>query len=201
MSGSPLASSNMSTSVKATLRTAALARRDALSPAVRDAAAAAIAARALPVEVGAGAVVSGFIAIRSEIDPMPLMRALAARGARLALPVVAGRGKPLLMREWRPGAPLVAAPFGLREPAADAPDVDPDILLVPLSCFDRSGHRIGYGAGHYDRTLQGLGARKKIVAIGIAFALQEIERVPATDHDERLDFVITERETIDCRTM
>jgi 5-formyltetrahydrofolate cyclo-ligase len=115
----------------------------------------------------------------------------------LALPVVAGRGKPLVMRAWRWGEDLAQGVWGLREPKPDAPEVDPDILLVPLLAFDRTGHRIGYGAGYYDMTIAGLRARKAVTAIGLAFAAQEIAAVPATPRDERLDLVLTEREVIE----
>ncbi|RAI32876.1 5-formyltetrahydrofolate cyclo-ligase [Rhodoplanes serenus] len=184
---------------KDALRRATLARRDALPADMRVAAAAAIAARPLPVPVTAGAVVAGYMAIRSEIDPAPLMRSFVEHGCALALPVVVGRDAPLMFRAWAPGVPLVSAPFGLLEPAAEAPVVVPDILLVPLACFDRTGHRIGYGAGHYDRTLATLRATRPVVAVGLAFAAQEIARVPATAWDARLDLVLTESEVIDCR--
>ncbi len=101
------------------------------------------------------------------------------------------------MRAWTFGAPLKAGQWGIREPLPDAAEVAPDILIVPLAAFDRAGHRIGYGAGYYDMTINALRARKKVVAIGIAFAAQEIAHVPATERDERLDLVLTERETID----
>jgi 5-formyltetrahydrofolate cyclo-ligase len=77
--------------------------------------------------------------------------------------------------------------------------VQPDILLVPLLAFDRSGHRIGYGAGYYDLTIAQLRARKPIAAVGIAFAAQEVETVPRTAFDAQLDLVLTESETIDLR--
>jgi 5-formyltetrahydrofolate cyclo-ligase len=127
------------------------------------------------------------------------MRKLAEAGAKLALPVVAGRGKPLMMRAWQWGDPLAAGVFGLREPSAAAAEVEPDILLVPLLAFDRAGHRIGYGAGYYDLTLARLRARKKVTAIGIAFAAQEVPAIPKTRRDEPLDFVLTEREVIEIR--
>jgi 5-formyltetrahydrofolate cyclo-ligase len=127
------------------------------------------------------------------------MRRLAAAGAQLALPVIQGRGKPLLMRAWSFGAPLEARQWGIKEPLDAAPIVEPDILLVPLACFDRTGHRIGYGAGYFDKTIRALRAKKRVTAIGLAFAAQEIPRVPATDFDERLDLVLTEREVIDLR--
>jgi 5-formyltetrahydrofolate cyclo-ligase len=184
---------------KAQLRAEALARRDALPAAARQAAAAAIANRAFPVAVTPGTIVSGFSPMKSEINPVPLMRKLSDAGAQLALPVVQARGKPLIMRAWHFGAPLKAGQWGIREPTPDAAEVAPDILIVPLAAFDRAGHRIGYGAGYYDLTINALRAKKKIVAVGIAYAVQEIPKVPTTERDARLDLVLTEREVIDFR--
>jgi 5-formyltetrahydrofolate cyclo-ligase len=134
--------------------------------------------------------------MKTEINPLPLLRRLADLGAQLALPAIDKRGKPLIMRAWKIGDELKAGQWGIREPLPQAAQVDPDILLVPLAAFDRAGHRIGYGAGYYDMTIHALRAKKRVVAIGIAFAAQEIPRVPATERDERLDFIMTERETI-----
>jgi len=186
--------------LKAVLRRAAIARRDALPPAERMAAALSIAEQGLPVEVTPGIVASGFSPLKSEISPLPLLRRLADAGASLALPVVAGRGQPLIMRAWSFGAPLVSGVWGIREPPADAPELFPDILIVPLLAFDRRGHRIGYGAGYYDMTISDLRAMKPVLAIGLAFAAQEIAAVPATPRDARLDLVLTERGAIDFRT-
>jgi 5-formyltetrahydrofolate cyclo-ligase len=158
-----------------------------------------LAAQAFPVAGPQGAIVSGFMPMRTEINPLPLMRRLAGDGAQLALPVIQARGRPLLMRAWSFGAPLEARQWGIKEPLDAAPVVEPDILLVPLACFDRAGHRIGYGAGYFDKTIRALRAKKSVTAIGLAFAAQEIDRVPATDFDERLDLVLTEREVIDLR--
>src|SRR5207244_11791771 len=185
--------------MKGGLRREALARRDALSPAERARAAEMIAARAVPLAVVTGTIVSGFAPMKSEINPLPLMRKLSDAGARLALPVVAGKGKPLIMRAWVFGEPLGSGVWGIREPKPEAAEVEPDILIVPLLAFDRGGHRIGYGAGYYDMTIAALRAKKPIVAVGIAFAAQEIETVPITPRDARLDLVLTEREVIDCR--
>ena len=184
---------------KAELRAAALAARDALDGAQRDAAAQAIATRGLPVAIAPGAVVSGYSPIRGEIDPAPLMLRLAAQGAKLALPAVVARGKSLAFRAWFPGDRLTLGPLGILEPSPAAADVVPDILLVPLAAFDPKGHRIGYGAGHYDFTLAHLRKVKAVTAIGVAFSVQEIEAVPALSHDVALDYVLTESRTFDFR--
>jgi 5-formyltetrahydrofolate cyclo-ligase len=186
---------------KATFRATALAARDALSDTHRAAAALAVAARGLPFAITPGAVVSGYSPIRSEIDPVPLMRALAAQGARLALPAVMARGKSLAFRAWSAGDRLMLGPLGILEPSPAAAELIPDIMLVPLAAFDRAGHRIGYGAGHYDYTLAHVRKVKPIVAIGIAFAVQEIEAVPALPHDVALDYVLTEAQVFDFRSV
>jgi 5-formyltetrahydrofolate cyclo-ligase len=185
---------------KSDLRTAALARRDALSDEHRNAAAQAIARRGLPIAIKAGAVVAGYSPIRNEIDPVPLMRALAAQGARLALPAVMARGKSLAFRAWSVGDRLTLGPLGILEPSPAAAELVPDIMLVPLAAFDRAGHRIGYGAGHYDFTLAHLRKAKTIAAIGLAFAVQEIKTIPMQPHDVALDHVLTEKHAFDFRS-
>ena len=184
---------------KAALRSEATARRDALPAELRLAAGETIAAREFPLALAPGAIVSGFMPMKSEINPLPLLRRLAGQGAALALPAVPGRGKPLIMRAWRWGEPLNSGVWGIREPKPEATQVDPDILLVPLLAFDRKGCRLGYGGGYYDRTIAGLRARKPVAAIGVAFAAQEVSSVPTTPRDVRLDLVLTEREVIDLR--
>jgi 5-formyltetrahydrofolate cyclo-ligase len=184
---------------KAAIRREALARRDGLPADMRAAAAQAIAERAFPIAMAADAIVAGFMPLKSEINPIPLMRRLADAGAQLALPAIAGRGQPLTMRAYSFGQPLASGVWGIREPEPDAREVFPDIVIAPLLAFDRNGHRVGYGAGYYDMTIMGLRARKPVVAVGIAFAAQEIARVPTTARDAPLDLVLTEHEIIDCR--
>ena len=184
---------------KADLRTAALAKRDALSDEQRAAAAQAMAKRGVPFAILPGMVVSGYSPIRSEIDPAPLMRNLAEQGAKLALPAVMARGKSLAFRAWSPDDRLMMGPLGILEPSPAAAELIPDVMLVPLAAFDRLGHRIGYGAGHYDYTFAHLRKSKAVTGIGVAFAVQEIEAVPALSHDVSLDYVLTEHETFDFR--
>jgi 5-formyltetrahydrofolate cyclo-ligase len=138
-----------------------------------------------------GAVVSGFSAIGDEISPLPLLTALARDGHRLCLPVMQGKGNPLLFRAWKPGDAMGAAVWGIQEPLPSAALVDPDVLLVPLLAFDARGYRLGYGGGFYDRTIAGLRARKTVTAIGLAFDEQRIDAVPHTTEDQRLDWVLT----------
>jgi 5-formyltetrahydrofolate cyclo-ligase len=183
------------------LRAAALARRGALSDEYRAAAAQMIAAHPFPITVSPGTIVAGYHAIRSEIDPAPLMQALASKGARLALPVIVARDAPLLFRSWDAADALVRGSLGIMEPSPEAEQLMPDILLVPLAAFDPAGHRIGYGAGHYDRTFAQLGAVKPFTAIGVAFETQLVEAVPMQPHDVALDYVLTESRTFDFRSL
>lgn len=188
------------TPTKTELRIAALARRSALGEAYCDTAARALASHAFPLPITPGAIVAGYSPIRSEIDPVPLMQSLATQGARLALPVIIARDEPLMFRVWDAASALVAGSLGILEPPPEAPQLMPDILLVPLAAFDRAGHRIGYGAGHYDRTFAQLRAIKPFTAIGLAFDTQEIESIPMQPHDVALDYVLTETRVIDFRS-
>ncbi|MBR0718431.1 5-formyltetrahydrofolate cyclo-ligase [Bradyrhizobium liaoningense] len=185
---------------KSDLRAKALAKRDALSDKKRVAAAAKLAKRGVPFELLPGSIVSGYSPIRNEIDPVPLMRRLADDGARLALPCVTARGQSLIFRLWHPNDRLMLGPLGIPEPSPAAAEVIPDIMLTPLAAFDRLGHRIGYGAGHYDFTFAHLRKTKHVVGIGLAFAAQEIEAVPALSHDVALDYVLTESDVFDFRS-
>ncbi|HEY5280277.1 MAG TPA: 5-formyltetrahydrofolate cyclo-ligase [Pseudolabrys sp.] len=184
---------------KTELRNATFAKRDAMLAEERQRGAETIAARPFPLRLAPGTIVSGFMPLKSEINPLPLLKKLADAGAKLALPAIAGRGKPLTMRAYAFGDEFARGQWGIREPKPEQPEVFPDVLIVPLACFDRAGHRIGYGAGYYDMTIHRLRTMKKVVAVGIAFAAQEIARVPATDRDERLDLVLTEKDVIDFR--
>lgn len=182
---------------KAALREAALARRAALPPQARIEAAMAIAESADALDLPPGAMVSGFWPIRDEIDPRPLMAALADRGHGLCLPVVTHPH--LIFRRLVRGGDLVAAGFGTVAPGPEAEEVVPTVLLVPLAAFDRGGHRIGYGQGHYDRTIAALGSEVSLRLVGVAYSVQEVDAVPYEDHDRRLDEILTEAGVIDCR--
>jgi 5-formyltetrahydrofolate cyclo-ligase len=142
------------------------------------------------------AVISAFHTLRDEPDTLELLGALAGQGFATALPVVVGRGSPLTFRLWRPGDPTRLAAMSIAEPLEEAPAVDPDLLFVPLACFDRRGHRIGYGAGYYDRTLARLREIKPIHAVGVAYGVCEVAAVPYETHDQSLDAIVTDQETL-----
>ncbi len=142
--------------------------------------------------------VSSFHPFRSEIDTRPLLGRLTGDGWTTALPVVVGKGSPLIFRRWLPGEPLFRDAMGIEEPMPGAPEVEPDVLIIPLLAFDRKGYRLGYGGGYYDRTLKALRARKRLIAIGAAYAAQEMSSVPHEAHDEKLNYVMTERGIITC---
>jgi 5-formyltetrahydrofolate cyclo-ligase len=127
---------------------------------------------------------------------VPTLLRLGQLGATLALPVVVGRGEPLLFRRWLPGEALESAGFGTRVPSRASAELEPDVLLVPLLAADVTGNRLGYGAGYYDMTLRALRARKPVTAVGVAFDVQIVDMVPVIERDQRLDWVVTERRTI-----
>jgi 5-formyltetrahydrofolate cyclo-ligase len=180
---------------KDALRDEAFARRDALDRAWRGRAAHAIAERALTLpELQTVTPIGSYWPIRSEVDPRPLMEALLARGQEIALSQI--RHPHLSWRLWRPGDVLVKGGFGVREPGPDAPECFPKALLVPLAAFDRSGGRLGYGKGHFDRAIAALSKMHPVLTVGLAFSAQEIDRVPVEDHDRRLDVIVTEAAVI-----
>jgi len=182
---------------KEELRRAALARRDEAALDVDTMLEAAEALRdnalTLPELAGDGPL-AGYWPMRSEIDPRPILEVLADRGSALALPVCSPQG--LVFRAWQPWQPLVPAGFGTLGPPETAAEVTPRVLFVPLAAFDRAGHRIGYGKGHYDGAIARLSAAGALTTIGLALACQEVASVPAENHDQRLDVVVTESEVI-----
>jgi 5-formyltetrahydrofolate cyclo-ligase len=137
-------------------------------------------------------VVSGFHPYKSEIDVLPLLARLNSEGWVTSLPIVRAERQPLIFRQWAPGEPTIPGIWGIPMPAQEAPEIEPDVLLVPLLAFDRSGYRLGYGGGFYDRTLAHLRARKKVTAIGVGYAGQEMNLVPSGRMDQKLDYVLTE---------
>ncbi|PWE18712.1 5-formyltetrahydrofolate cyclo-ligase [Marinicauda salina] len=139
------------------------------------------------------ATVAGYRAIHDEIDPEPLMETFFCEQARLCLPCVAGPDQPLVFRAWSPGDPLVRGAFGVEEPAPEAPEARPRLVLLPLLGFDEAGRRIGYGAGFYDRTLEALRRQGPVTAVGIAYEAQKLDRVPAARHDAPVDWIVTEQ--------
>lgn len=173
--------------LRAELRARRSAHVAAIGPEAARAAAQAAADHLLP-HIPAGASVSLYLAMHDELDPAPLLDALHARGHEIALPTLIDRTT-MRFLAWAPGDPIEHGPMHLRQPLASAPERAPDLIITPLTGFDRAGGRIGYGAGHYDRAFQQFpGAHR----IGFAWAMQEIEQVPHDPWDVRLHAVATE---------
>lgn len=179
-------------SLKKQLRLEALARRDALAPMFRIEASLGMADAAELLAIEPGQTVSGFWPMRSEADIRPLMYALRQRGAQLALPAILDKTT-IVFRELVRGAQMIDMGFGTVGPGPEAAVLVPELMLVPLAAFDGRGHRIGYGAGYYDRAIARLverGLKPKLV--GIAFDCQHVEAVPDEAHDVALDAILTE---------
>ena len=196
----PRADRTADPAAKLAARSRALARRSQAHSARGPTAAQALLRRfmdALGASMGRGVTVSLFWPMGDEIDVRPLMAVLADHGTVLALPVMQGRDKPLLFRRWQPGDELARAIFGVDEPLETAPEVRPDIVVVPLLSFDGEGNRLGYGGGYYDRTLRKLRAGGVVLAVGVAYDEQKADAVPADPSDQPLDMVVTDRRIYD----
>ena len=180
------------TARKKAMREEALARRPALQAAAPDAAWRMARNFIAAIPLPPSAVVSAFVAIGEETDPAPLIELLRKEGHPIALPRVVRKGEKLAFHLYEEGAALVPGVFGLSQPGEDWPEAIPDVLVVPLLAFDARGNRLGYGAGFYDRTLSALRASRSILAVGFAFAGQEVPDVPHRDSDEPLDWIVTE---------
>ena len=148
------------------------------------------------VHLATDAVIGGYYPLPDEMDPLPLMLALAEKGHRLCLPVVVAPRTSLVFRAYQAGDHLHAGALNVQEPTEAQEKRIPDILLMPLLAFDRFGQRLGYGGGFYDRTLNELRQTKAVRAIGIAYAAQEVASVPTGHYDRPLDAIVTERELV-----
>ena len=185
--------------IKKDARVAATAARLVAHEAWTDRAPLALASMPFPFQARAGFnVVSAFHPYQSEIDTRPLLGRMAGEGWTTALPIVLGKGLPLEFRRWLPGEPLIKGVWGIERPPETSPEVEPDILIIPLLAFDRQGFRLGYGGGFYDRTLEKLRIRKNIVAIGVGYSAQQMGAVPHGPHDQPLDYMMTEKEIFKC---
>lgn len=182
----------MSEDAKTVARKAAFAARKR----AHEAGHGAVLSKALRREIGpiTGRIIAGYMPIRTEADPVPVMTDLSQMN-QICVPVIDGSGQPLRFRQWRPDAQMVEGPFGAAIPAK-GDWLEPDIVIVPLVGFDAACNRLGYGGGFYDRTLAGLRARGQVRALGLAYAAQELPSLPLEPTDERLDCIVTETHTL-----
>ena len=159
------------------------------------------AAMRLKKLLGAGlgidtSIIAGYWPIRDEIDCRPALERLNERGYQIALPAVESESQILAFRAWKPGDTLEGGPFGTFQPNRKALVLTPDMLLLPLVAFDQLGHRLGYGSGYYDRTIEALRFGGSVIAIGVGYDDQEVENIPWEGHDQVMDAVVTERRTL-----
>jgi len=180
-----------STASKPALRNAARARRAELAKAVPDFAER-LAKRAAALEIPLNSLVGAYAALPGEADPHLLLKQLSLSGCTFAFPRVLAEDAPLCFHHWKPGRVMTPGTYGIAEPSPDWPIAHPQILLIPLLAFDARGHRLGYGGGFYDRTVDAMRRRATYCAIGVAYAGQEIDRVPNEPHDLRLDMIAME---------
>lgn len=183
----------LSDTEKAQLRKDCLKKREAISEGYATISSRAVVTHVLSL-ITRDACIAGYQAIRGELDIGVLLRVLAERGNPVCLPVVTQKYSPLSFYVWKPGDKLVKGSYGIATPESSVPQLEPDVLLVPLVGFDKKCHRLGYGAGYYDRTLEGLKKTKaQSKTIGIAYADQQVPSVPVEKHDVALDCIVTER--------
>jgi 5-formyltetrahydrofolate cyclo-ligase len=140
-----------------------------------------------------GAAVGGYRALAEEADPARLLEVLGSRGCEICYPRIHTKAHPLNFHVPVANEPWLTGAFGIPEPRPDWPRAEPSVLLVPLLAFDAEGYRLGYGGGYYDRTLAHFRAQRSMTAIGVAFAGQEVPRVPREPNDQRLDMIVTEQ--------
>jgi 5-formyltetrahydrofolate cyclo-ligase len=166
---------------------------------LRAAAAEAIADHAAPIlAVLQPKVIAGTMPFRGEVDPWPVLRLAAGYGAIVVLPITRPDG--LTFHRWTPETALSRSSFGMLEPPQETGALEPDVIIVPIAGFDRSGLRLGYGRGYYDRAIASLRARGSDPRLfGLAYSVQEVAAVPPEDHDIRLEWIVTELEVIDAR--
>ncbi|MBX2804682.1 MAG: 5-formyltetrahydrofolate cyclo-ligase [Hyphomicrobiales bacterium] len=174
---------------KQMMRTDARSRRRSITADAMEDAATRVAGMDLGFLDSSPKILGAYFPVRSEFDCLPLLRRMADGGWRIALPVVKPN-VPLEYHEWKFGAPMENGPFGIPEPV-DGELLLPTAVLIPLLAFDRQCFRLGYGGGHYDRTLEALRAQHKVIAIGLAFDIQEVAEVPVCSYDQQLDWILT----------
>ncbi|MBV1866461.1 MAG: 5-formyltetrahydrofolate cyclo-ligase [Marinosulfonomonas sp.] len=141
-----------------------------------------------------GKIIAGYMAIRSEVDPLDAMTELTRSGP-VCVPVVVGAGQALEFRQWTPGCAMEKGAFGAMIPLKSAVLV-PEVIILPLVAFDPSGIRLGYGGGFYDRTLQALRANGPLHTVGFAFQAQQSDALPSEPTDQRLDCIVTDQGTL-----
>lgn len=127
---------------------------------------------------------------QGEADVTPFVRQWIESGGQAALPVVLRPRAPMVFRHWEPATLMTKGVYEIPIPA-DTPEVQPQVLLVPLTGFDQAGYRLGYGGGFFDRTVAEMQPRPLMVGVG--FELSRLASIHPQPHDVPMDLIVTER--------
>lgn len=136
---------------------------------------------------------SAYCAKKDEINLTPLLEKLSVAGKTLALPLFDKNDEILAFKHWRPKDPLILSTFDTYQPSRKSKDIVPDVVILPMLAFDDVGHRLGYGKGHFDRTLHALRKENSVITVGVALSIQHFKHLPSESHDVSLDFIVTEK--------
>jgi 5-formyltetrahydrofolate cyclo-ligase len=142
-------------------------------------------------------IISCFWPIQTEVNTVPLIHKLYKAGHQICLPIVVGNAQPLIFRQWTPETEMLEGAYKAMTPVESSPQLVPDLILSPLLAFDRNGYRLGYGGGFYDRSIEEIKTTKPLVTAGLAYSVQEVDNVPTEKTDQKLDFLITEKEILE----
>ncbi|MEP3197954.1 MAG: 5-formyltetrahydrofolate cyclo-ligase [Lentilitoribacter sp.] len=178
--------------LKTQIRNMALSLRNGLTDAERVQFSKQIKSFFFELDIAPNVITSAFLPIKTEVDLNELIHELWSQQRSVCLPYMLDKEN-IEFREYNKTTELIDNGFGTLAPSGASEVVDPDVMLVPLSAFDETGGRIGYGAGFYDRAIAKLLDNDKTpLLIGVAFACQQVDRVPCEDHDIPLDMILTE---------
>ena len=137
--------------------------------------------------------IGSYFPFRNEISTKPIHELLFSLGFEISLPCINDKDKNLTFRNWEINDDLKKNKYGILQPRENTIDDCPGMIIVPLVGFSVSGYRLGYGGGYYDRLIEKLSKKKKILKIGLAFSVQKINNVPITKYDKKLDYIVTDK--------
>jgi 5-formyltetrahydrofolate cyclo-ligase len=149
----------------------------------------------LPIPLAPSQPIACYYAIKDEVPTSRLITEFWRRGFHVGLPRI-HEDLTLSFHVYHQGDQVETSMFSIPQPSLTSPSLHPNIIFTPMLGFNRDGHRIGYGLGHYDRVLQAIRLKRPLIAVGLAFDCQEVNDIFAEEFDEGLDWIVTESEII-----